>query len=81
MGFWQAAFRDPDDPERSRVAEAIKARQPVTVDVLYGDYEGGQRMISRFLMQPGTDSADGSCRFRTTGTWTGLTPVDTVRSR
>ena len=33
--------------------EAIKARQPVTVDVLYGDYEGGQRLISRFLLQPG----------------------------
>ena len=38
------------------MAEAVKARQPVTVDVLYGDYEGGQRLISRFLMQPGTDS-------------------------
>ncbi len=55
-GFWQAAFRDPDDPERGGVAEAVKARQPVTVDVLYGDYEGGQRLISRFLMQPGSDS-------------------------
>jgi hypothetical protein len=55
-GFWQAAFRDPDDPEQGGVAEAIKARQPVTVDVLYGDYEGGQRLISRFLMQPSSDS-------------------------
>ncbi len=38
------------------VADAIKARQPVTVNVLYGHYEGGQRLISRFLMQPGTAS-------------------------
>ena len=38
------------------MAEAIKARRPVTVDVLYGDYEGGQRLISRFLMQPGANS-------------------------
>jgi hypothetical protein len=28
----------------------------VTVDVLYGDYEGGQRLISRFLMQPRGDT-------------------------
>ena len=31
-GSWQAALRDPDDPERGRVAEAVKARQPVTVE-------------------------------------------------
>ena len=39
-------------PERAGVMQAVKSRQPVTVDVLYGDYEGGQRLISRFLMQP-----------------------------
>ncbi len=51
MGFWQAAFRDPDDPQRAALIEVIKSRQPMTIDVLYGDYEGGQRLISRFLMQ------------------------------
>jgi hypothetical protein len=56
VGFWQAAFRDPDDPERAAVSQAVTARQMVTVDVLYGDYEGGQRLISRFLMQPRADS-------------------------
>ncbi len=56
VGFWQAAFRDPDDPQRAGVAQAVKSRQPVTVDVLYGDYEGGQRLISRFLLQPRADS-------------------------
>lgn len=58
-GFWQAAFRDAEDPQRAGVVQAVKSRQPVTVDVLYGDYEGGQRLISRFLMQPRGD----------TGTW------------
>lgn len=59
VGFWQAAFRDPEDPQRAGVVQAVKSRQAVTVDVLYGDYEGGQRLISRFLMQPRGD----------TGTW------------
>jgi hypothetical protein len=52
VGFWQAAFRDPEDPQRASVIEAVKSRQPLTIDVLYGDYEGGQRLISRFLLQP-----------------------------
>jgi hypothetical protein len=59
VGFWQAAFRDAEDPQRAGLVQAVKSRQPVTVDVLYGDYEGGQRLISRFLMQPRGD----------TGTW------------
>jgi hypothetical protein len=56
VGFWQAAFRDPEDPQRAGVMQAVKSRQMVTVDVLYGDYEGGQRLISRFLLQPRGDS-------------------------
>jgi hypothetical protein len=55
-GFWQAAFRHPGDPEQAAVADTVKARRPVTVDVLYGDYEGGQRLISRFTLQPRGDS-------------------------
>ena len=52
LGFWQAAFRDGQDPERDEVIRAIKAAQPLTVDVYYGDYEGGQGMVSRFIIQP-----------------------------
>ena len=52
LGFWQAAFRDGQDPERDEVIRVIKAAQPITIDILYGDYEGGQLMISRFIMQP-----------------------------
>jgi hypothetical protein len=51
-GFWQAAFRDHDDPEYGPAFDAIKARVPVTVDLLYGDHEGGQRVISRFSLTP-----------------------------
>lgn len=51
-GFWQAAYRDPDDEEYAAAVDVIKARRPVTIDLLYGDYEGGQRVITRFLVTP-----------------------------
>ena len=31
---------------------AVEAPQRMTVDILYGDFEGGQRVISRFLLTP-----------------------------
>jgi hypothetical protein len=51
-GFWQAAYRDPEDPEYGPAVEAIKKRVPVAIDVLYGDHEGGQRVITRFSLVP-----------------------------
>lgn len=51
-GFWQGAFRDPAEPDFQRAVEAIKAGQPLTIDVLYGDHEGGQRVVSRFVVTP-----------------------------
>jgi hypothetical protein len=55
VGFWQGAFRDPAAPEFAAARDAIEARAPLTVDVLYGDNEGGQRVISRFAIQPRDD--------------------------
>jgi hypothetical protein len=55
IGFWQGAFRDPADPAHDAAAKAIANRDPLTVDLLYGDYEGGQRVISRFLLRPGRE--------------------------
>lgn len=54
-GFWQAAYRDPEDPEYGPALQAIKARTPVGVDLLYGDHLGGQRVITRFSVMPGGD--------------------------
>jgi hypothetical protein len=57
VGFWQAAFRDPADPSYDDAVAAVKSGDILTIDVLYGDHEGGQRAISRFIMQhrePGT---------------------------
>jgi hypothetical protein len=57
IGFWQGALRDPSEPIFSEVREAVEARRAMTVDLLYGDHEGGQRTISRFAIIP---SPDGS---------------------
>ena len=51
VGFWQGAFRDTGTPEFAAARDRIAAELPVTVDLLYGDHEGGQRIISRFTMQ------------------------------
>ncbi|MDX6255985.1 MAG: hypothetical protein QOJ11_2319 [Frankiales bacterium] len=55
-GFWQGAFRDPSEPDFQAAVEAIKANKPLTVDVLYGDHEGGQRVVSRFVLTPHDDA-------------------------
>jgi hypothetical protein len=55
LGFWQGALRDPAEPMFAEAREAIEARRPMTVDLLYGDHEGGQRTISRFSIIPTPD--------------------------
>jgi hypothetical protein len=52
QGFWQGALRNRSDPEWEAAAKAVKDRNPLTIDVLYGDYEGGQRTITRFVIRP-----------------------------
>jgi hypothetical protein len=49
-GFWQGAIREPDDPFREGLAEAFLAGGVMTVDLIYGDHEGGQLTISRFIL-------------------------------
>jgi len=51
-GFWQGAVREADDPDFEPLVALIKEREPIRVDILYGDHEGGQRTISRFGMTP-----------------------------
>lgn len=52
VGFWQGAFRDPRAAEFGAAADAIRTRTDITIEVLYGDQEGGQRVIGRFTMAP-----------------------------
>jgi hypothetical protein len=50
VGFWQGAFRDPDDPLHEQFLAAAQKREPVTIELLYTDLHGGQRTITRFTM-------------------------------
>lgn len=52
IGFWQGALRDPTTAGFKAAREAIQGRRTFTIDLLYGDHEGGQRTISRFALTP-----------------------------
>ncbi len=49
-GYWQGALRDPEEPGHAEVRRALSHNEPVQVDLLYGDHEGGQRTIVRFIL-------------------------------
>ena len=50
IGFWQGALRDRNAPEFAPARAAIEKRERLVIDVLYGDHEGGQRVVTRFSM-------------------------------
>jgi hypothetical protein len=52
IGYWQGAIRDPGSPEFATATAAIRNRQEMTVELLYSDYLGHQRTISRFILMP-----------------------------
>ncbi len=58
--FWQGAFRENDPDERAAFGDLIERREPFTIEVLYGDLEGGQRTISRFSVVHFGDDDDPS---------------------
>jgi hypothetical protein len=55
LGFWQGAFRDPAETAFVDARRVVAERLPFTVDLLYGDHEGGQRVITRFALTPHDD--------------------------
>jgi len=59
FGFWQGAIRDTGDPLFSPLHAACMSDEGLTVEVLYGDADGGQREISRFGMIPHKDPDSG----------------------
>jgi hypothetical protein len=52
QGFWQGAIRDCSDDLREELRELIEHPRRFSVDLMYGDQEGGQRMITRFGFIP-----------------------------
>jgi hypothetical protein len=57
VGFWQAAFRDSADRQYGEAVGAVLTGETLTIDVLYGDHEGGQRAISRFMLRRPTEES------------------------
>jgi hypothetical protein len=47
VGYWQVAYRE-DDEHRRQLLETIRAGS-ISCEILYGDYEGGQRVITRLV--------------------------------
>jgi len=56
IGMWQGALRNPNDPVRAEVVDAIETGHPITVELLYSYQVGLQRTISRFGLTPTEDS-------------------------
>ena len=52
VGLWQGALRDPDDHAHASIADAIAAREPISIDMLYSDHIGDQRAIVRVNLVP-----------------------------
>jgi hypothetical protein len=52
IGMWQGALRNPDDPVRASVVDALEKGEQITVELLYSDLVGLQRTISRFGLMP-----------------------------
>ena len=50
--FWQGALRDPGEPIFTDISKAVAEEVPLTVELLYGDDEGGQRTITRYSWLP-----------------------------
>ncbi|MCQ4080288.1 hypothetical protein NGB36_06670 [Streptomyces sp. RB6PN25] len=57
--FWHAAIRDRQDPDFAALLDPVKNRARINVDLMYGDYEGGQRTVSRLSLIPRHDDEDG----------------------
>jgi hypothetical protein len=56
-GYWQGAIRDRSDPDYDEISSAMRTGARVTVDLIYGDYEGGQRTIARIGLTRDDDGA------------------------
>ena len=50
--FWQGALRDAAEPVFAEVVSAVRAEVPLTIELLYGDEEGGQRTVTRYALLP-----------------------------
>ena len=57
VGFWQGAFRDRNEPGFAEAKRSAEDHATITIELLYGDLEGAQRMISRYAFLPRDDGS------------------------
>jgi hypothetical protein len=76
IGMWQGALRNPDDPARTMVIDAIEAGESIMVELLYSDQVGNQRTISRFGLNPTNGSWLASINRHWFLDWDGPRPED-----
>jgi hypothetical protein len=50
-GLWLSALRDPAADVFKAVTDAFKAGDPLVINLLYGDFEGGQRVITQITVR------------------------------
>ncbi|HVB70415.1 MAG TPA: hypothetical protein VND83_02800 [Acidimicrobiales bacterium] len=50
VAFWQGAIRDPADEQFAPLTAIIAGAERMVIDLLYSDHLGGQRVISRFVL-------------------------------
>jgi hypothetical protein len=55
VGFWQAALRHPGTDLFTATTDAVRTGGRITIDLLYGDHEGGQATITRFVLLCGPE--------------------------
>lgn len=58
-GYWLGALRDQSDSNYEEVRRALQNEELIQVDLLYGDHEGGQRAIARFVLSRWPEGEDG----------------------
>lgn len=51
IGYWEAAFRDSNDAQYDEAVAAAKDGELVNIDLLYGDNDGGQRVMTRMVLR------------------------------
>ena len=47
-GYWLGGLYDPDEPGYGDVMDALRSGGVIWIDLLYGNYEGGQLTLARF---------------------------------
>ncbi|HEX5587244.1 MAG TPA: hypothetical protein VFZ17_08055 [Acidimicrobiia bacterium] len=54
-GYWESALREENDALHDEFQRVLADREAFTIDLLYGDQDGGQRTVSRCLVLPASD--------------------------